>query len=331
MVIWFVIGILACILIEGFFSGSETGIISVSRIRVRHLVEQGSRRAQIVENLLKNPNRLLATTLVGTNIAMVTGSALATTLLERFSPEKAALFATLIMFPLVLIFAETIPKTVYRYHTDSITFRIAYPLRWAYTILYPVMRLVSFFTSIILRLLRAKKRIRSPFVTREELQSLVRMGRRDGALETTEEEIIHRVFEMKETTIDKSMIPREKIVAVKEGGSLDEVLNLAIQKGFVRIPVYGEDIKHITGIVQVKDLLSYPKLERERMKVKEVMHPAHYTSPDKKVSQLLNTLRLARIHMVIVVDKKKETLGLVTIEDLLEEIVGEIEEEYRVA
>ncbi len=331
MVAWFIIGILACILIEGFFSGSETGMVSVSRIRVRHLAEEGSRPARIVERLLKDPDHLLATTLVGTNIAMVTGSALATTLLEKFSPERAALYATLIMSPLVLIFAETIPKTVYRYHADSITFHVAYPLRGASTLLSPIMRLVSFFTSLILRLFRTKKRIKSPFVTREELQALVRMGRREEVLETTEEELIHRVFEVKETTIDRSMIPKEKIMAIREETPLDEVLDLAIKRGFIRIPVYHKDIKHITGIVHVKDLLSYPKLERGRIKAKEIMHPAHYTSPDKKVSQLLNTLRLARIHMVIVVDKDKETLGLVTIEDLLEEIVGEIEEEYRAA
>lgn len=330
MVIWLIPAIGLCLLLAAFFSGTETGMISVSRIRVRHLAEKGSKGARIVESLLKNPDRMLAATLVGTNISLVTGSALATLLLARYFPERAALLATLIMSPLVIIFAEIIPKTVYRYHTDFLTFISIYPLKWACDIFRP---LVYFFTLIangIIRLLRGKKGIKSPYVTREELQSLVRMGRRDGTLETTEEELIHRVFEMKETTIDKSMIPREKIVAVKEGDSLDEVLSLAVKKGFIRIPVYREDIKHITGIIHVKDLLSYPKLERERMKVKEVMHPAHYTSPDKKVSQLLNTLRLARIHMVIVVDKKKETLGLVTIEDLLEEIVGEIEEEYHV-
>jgi CBS domain containing-hemolysin-like protein len=331
MVTWFIIGILACILIEGFFSGSETGIISVSRIRVRHLVEQGSKRAQIIERLLKKPDRLLATTLVGTNIAMVTASALATTLLEKFSPEKAALYATLIMSPLVLIFAETIPKTVYRYHADRITLRVAYPLRGAYTLLYPIMRLLSFITSFILRLLKAKKKIRSPYVTREELQSLVRMGRREGVLETTEEELIHRVLEMEETTIDKSMISREKIVAVREGTPLDEVLDLTIKKGFVRIPVYGRNVKHIVGIVHVKDLLSYPKSERGRVRAKEIMHSAHYTSPNKTIRPLLNELRQARTQMAIVVDKKKEVLGLVTVEDLLEEIVGEIEEEYHVA
>lgn len=331
MVTWFIIGILACILIESFFSGSETGIISVSRIRVKHLVEQGSKPAQIIEKLLKNPDRLLATTLVGTNIAMVTGSALATTLLGKFFPEKAAFFATLIMVPLILIFAETIPKTVYRYHADQITFRVAYPLRWAYTLLYPIMRLVSFFTSAILRLLKAKKKIKSPFVTREELQALVRMGRREGVLETTEEELIHRVFEMEETTVDKAMVPREKIVAVREEATLDEVLSLAIKKGFIRIPVYGEDIKHVTGIVHVKDILPYSKNERERVRAKDVIRPAHYTFSDKKVSLFLDDLRQARTHMAIVLNKQKETLGLVTIEDLLEEFVGEIEEEYRVA
>ncbi len=330
MIIWIILAIGFCLLLAAFFSGTETGMVSVSRIRVRHLMEKGSKQAQIVENLLKNPDRMLAATLIGTNISLVTGSALATLLLMRHSPDKAALLATLIMSPLVIIFAEIIPKTVYRYHTDYLTFTSAYPLKWACDIFRPLIYFFTFITNGIIRLLRGKKRIKSPYVTREELQSLVGMGRREGVLETTEEELIHRVFEMEETTIDKTMVPREKIVAVREETSLEEVLSLAIKKGFVRIPVYRKDIKHITGIVHVKNLLSYSKRERERMRAKEVMHPAHYTSPDKKVSQLLNTLRLARIHMVIVVNKKKETLGLVTIEDLLEEIVGEIEEEYRV-
>ncbi len=330
MIIWIILAIGFCLLLAAFFSGTETGMVSVSRIRVRHLVEKGSKRAQIVENLLKNPDRMLAATLVGTNISLVTGSALATLLLASYSPDKAALLATLIMSPLVIIFAEIIPKTVYRYHTDYLTFASAYPLKWACDIFRPLIYFFTFITNGIIRLLRGKKRIKSPYVTREELQSLVGMGRREGVLETTEEELIHRVFEMEETNIDKTMVPREKIIAVKEETPLEEVLSLAIKKGFVRIPVYKKDIKHITGIVHVKDLLSYPKSEREKMRAKEVMHPAHYSSSDKKVSQLLNTLRLARIHMVIVVDKRKETLGLVTIEDLLEEIVGEIEEEYRV-
>lgn len=331
MIIWPILAIGFCLLLAAFFSGTETGMVSVSRIRVRHLVEKGSKQAQIVENLLKNPDRMLAATLIGTNISLVTGSALATLLLlANYSPEKAALLATLIMSPLVIIFAEIIPKTVYRYHTDYLTFISAYPLKWACNIFRPLIYFFTFITNGIIRLLRGKKRIKSPYVTREELQSLVGMGRREGVLETTEEELIHRVFEMEETTIDKTMVPREKIVAVREETSLEEVLSLAIKKGFVRIPVYRKDIKHITGIVHIKDLLSYSKRERERMRAKEIMHPAHYTSPAKKVSQLLNTLRLARIHMVIAVNKKRETLGLVTIEDLLEEIVGEIEEEYHV-
>jgi len=327
MVIWLLLAIGLCLLFAAFFSGTETGMVSVSRIRVRHLIEKGSKRAQIVENLLKNPDRMLAATLVGTNISLVTGSALATLLLVRYSPERAVILATLIMSPLVIIFAEIIPKTVYRYHTDYLTFTSAYPLKWACNIFRPLIYFFTFITNGIIRLLKGKKRIKSPYVTREELQALVHMGRREGVLETTEEELIHRVFEMEETTIDMTMIPREKIVAVREKTPLDEVLNLAIKKGFVRVPVYRKDIKHITGIVHVKDLLSYPTRESGKVRAKEVMHPAHYTSPDKKVSQLLNTLRLARIRMVIVVDKKKETLGLVTIEDLLEEIVGEIEEE----
>ncbi len=330
MVILLLLAIGLCLLLAAFFSGTETGMVSVSRIRVRHLIEKGNKKAQIVENLLKNPDRMLAATLVGTNISLVTGSALATLLLVRYSPERAAVLATLIMSPLVIIFAEIIPKTVYRYHTDYLTFTSAYPLKWACNIFRPSIYFFTLITNGIIRLLRGKKRIKSPYVTREELQALVHMGRREGVLETTEEELIHRVFEMEETTIDKTMIPREKIVAVREETPLDEVLSLAIKKGFVRIPVYRKDIKHITGIVHIKDLLSYSKRESGKVRAKEVIHPAHYTSPDKKVSQLLNTLRLARIRMVIVVDKKKETLGLVTIEDLLEEIVGEIEEEYRV-
>ncbi|KKL68948.1 hypothetical protein LCGC14_2119890, partial [marine sediment metagenome] len=329
MATWFILGIGFCLLLGAFFASAEIGMLSVSRIWVRHLVEKGSKPAQIVEKLLRNPDRMLATTLLGTNITLITGSALATFLLMRHSPDKAALLATLIMSPLIIIFAEIIPMTVSRYHAHYLTFILAYPLKWAQNILRPLVYFFTFITNGIIRLLGGKKRIRSPFVTREELQSLVRMGRREGVLETTEEELIHRVFEMEETNIDKTMVPREKIVAVEEEAPLDEVLSLAIKKGFVRILVYRRDIKHITGIVHIKDLLSYSKSERERMRAKEIMHPAHYISPDKKVSQLLNTLRLARIHMVIVVDKKKETLGLVTIEDLLEEIVGEIEEEYR--
>ncbi len=330
MDIWLLLAIGLCLLFAAFFSGTETGMVSVSRIRVRHLIEKGSKRAQIVEKLLKNPDRMLAATLVGTNISLVTGSALATLLLVKYSPEKAAVLATLIMSPLVIIFAEIIPKTVYRYHADYLTFTSAYPLKWACNIFRPLIYFFTLITNGIIRLLKGKKRIKSPYVTREELQALVHMGRREGVLETTEEELIHRVFEMEETTIDKSMIPKEKMIAVREETPLDEVLSLAIKKGFVRIPVYRKDIKHITGIVHVKDLLSYPTRESGKVRAKEVMHPAHYTSPQKKVSQLLNTLRLARIRMVIVVDKKKETLGLVTIEDLLEEIVGEIEEEYHV-
>lgn len=322
---WLVIDLLLVAVfigLEGFFSGSEIAIISADRIRLRHRAEQGDERAQRLEKLLETPDQLLATTLVGTNLSIVVATTLATAaLIERFG-ATGELYALVLMWPLALVFGEIVPKTLFQENADRVALRVIRPLGWAMACFRPVIVTVGGLTRL---LVAGKKEPRSPFVTKEEIESLVRSAERDVELEVVERRMIRRIFEFGDTPVKEVMVPLVNLVAVPTDTSPETVITKVVESGYSRIPVYRDEIYDIIGLVNAFDLLTMPD---EVATLDGLIRPVHYVPEAKRKDDLLRELQQQKTQMAVVVDEYGGAVGIATIEDLLEEIVGEIHDEY---
>lgn len=322
---WFWINLLLVAVfvgLEGFFSGSEIAIISANRIRLRHRADHGDRRAQHLLDLLEVPDQLLATTLVGTNISVVVATTLATVALIRLFGAAGELYALLLMWPLVLVFGEIVPKTIFQENADRAALLVIRPLRWAMVAFRPISTVVGG----VARLLVARKApARSPFVTKEEIESLVHGAEREVDLEVGERLMIRRIFEFGDTPVKEVMVPLVNLVAVPADATTETVIDKVVTSGFSRIPVYRDEIYHIIGLINAFDLLILPE---NVSTVEDIIRPVHYVPEAKRKDDLLRELQQEKMHMAVVVDEYGGAVGIATIEDLLEEIVGEIHDEY---
>ncbi len=319
--------VLLCLIVEGFFSGSEIALISVNRIRIKFKAEEGSNAAQLIEKLLNTPEKIFGTTSVGTNLAVVTGTAVITGFLMVQFGEKGDLYAVLIMAPLTLILGEIIPKALFQLKADQISMKVIYPLRFALAIFYPVVVLIAYLTNLILRIIIGEKDVKEHFITREGIKQLVRIGigGRKIDLDIEEKRMIHKIFDIGSTTIDKCMVPLINVVAIDEGSTVDHAIKKVEETAFSRIPVFRNRIYNIVGILNTFDLLGVPD---DMVYIRDLIKPPYYVPASKKVDDLLKELQHRDMHIAVVVDEYGGSIGIVTIEDLLEEIVGEIEDEY---
>ena len=311
-------------------SAAETALTSVSRIKLKNLVEEGDSRAREIEQLLAEPNTFLSTILVVNSVAVIIASSMATVLALRFSESWGELIATVLISLVVLIFCEITPKTA----------AVQNPLRWARVlvrpvrgvawVLRPLIWFLSALTSLFVRLLGGPIKRKGPFVTEEELRLLVTVGEEEGVLEEEETEMINSIFEFADTTVREVMVPRIDMVTLASDTTVMGAVDLALQGGFSRIPVYESEvgIDEIIGMLYTKDLLRQLREDHDTLQVRELVRPAYFVPETKKLDDLLREIRQNRVHMVIVVDEYGSVAGLVTIEDLVEEIVGDIKDEY---
>ncbi len=319
------------LLFSAFFSGSETALFAVNRLRMRQMHEADDARAGVVLRLLEDPGRVLTTLLMGNNIVNVAASVLATAfLVDQFGPQRGALYSIILMTALLLIIGEATPKTFAAKYADSVALWVARPIEWLTVVLYPLIRVLSAVSAVLVRPLGGRINVRSPLVTEEEIRLLVKMGEEEGVIEETERQMIHSIFEFGDTVAREIMVPRIDIVCVEDTAPLDEILRVILAEGHSRIPVYHDSVDHIVGVVHVKDLLSHLKAGRHTVPAKEIMRSPFFVPEGKRLDALFRELRRKMIHMAIVVDEYGGTAGLVTIEDLLEEIVGPIHDEYDV-
>lgn len=319
------------LLFSAFFSGAETALFAVNRLRMRQMREEGDARADLVLRLLENPGRMLTTLLMGNNIVNVAASVLATAfLVDQFGPQRGTLYTIVLMTVLILVVGEVTPKTFAAKYADAVALAVARPIHWLSVTFHPLVRVLSVISAAIVRPLGGRVNRASPLVTEEEIRLLVKMGEEEGVLEEDERQMIHSIFEFGDTVAREIMVPRIDIVGVEETAPLEEILRVVIAEGHSRLPVYHESLDHVVGIVVVKDLLSHLKAGRLTVPAKEIMRPAFFVPEGKRLDELFREMRRKRIHMAIVVDEYGGTAGLVTIEDLLEEIVGPILDEYDV-
>jgi putative hemolysin len=317
--------ILVCISCEGFFSGTETAMVSVDRTRIKALAEQGSKSAALVDAILQTPEKFFSTTLLGTNIAVVLSNAIATLLIIEYLGEQYQYITILIMTPLILIFGEIVPKTVYRYHAEQLTTHLIYPLKTISAIFYPLVVILTSLTRLLMRLFGMGSAQFRPHATREDLENYLDMWNIRGYLRTAERKIIERIFDFSEIDVEDIMIPLVNIKTLEAQDSIDNAISLARKTGYSRIPVYEGEVYNIIGIVHAFDLLT---AQRETQTLKDLMRPAPYVPSSAPIDELLKQLRTEGKSIAVVVDEYGGAVGIVTIEDILEEVVGEIYDEY---
>jgi len=319
--------ILICIAAAAFFSGAETALVVADRIRLRHLVEKGHKRALIVDALLHRPEKFLGTTLVGTNLAIVGGSVVATKLISQIigrSSHWGALVETLIMTLLVLIFSEIIPKNFSRAHADSLVLSLAPWVRMSYLMLYPIVMGMTSFSHLIFRRQPTSGPQKIPFVSREEMRYLTGESHRYGFIEKQEKFIVHQIFNFAETTVGAVMVPLEKAVTIELNSLPEQVSELIGRAGKSRIPVFQDQPNNVLGVVDINHLLT----ARRNTPLKKLIYPLSRVGVETSIERLFLQLQKKHEHMALVTNQRGKVVGIVTMEDVLEKIVGEIEDEH---
>ncbi len=326
---------LVCLVISACFSGSETALTSMTKIRVKRLFNQDDPSYHRLESWLREPNRYLATILVGNNFINIFASVLAANLSERVLTEHynfnnatawAAAIAVAVTTFLFLVFGEIVPKTYCKEHAVRISQIVIGPLDIMWTVLRPVIGVFLFISNNINRLLGAPSVKELPLLTEDDVRLLIEMSEKEGVLEQDEREMIHSIIDFGDTLVKDIMTPRVDFQALPLDLDPKVVRDETVNVGRSRIPVYEEDLDHIAGILYAKDLL---KVDLDQgVLLNDIIRPTLFVPKTKKVNELLDTFKQEKNHMAIVVDEYGLTAGLVTIEDVLEEIVGDIQDEY---
>ncbi|HEX9245125.1 MAG TPA: hemolysin family protein [bacterium] len=316
------------ILCSAFFSASETALFAANRVVLRQRRAQGDRRAATANALLSQASELLTTLLAGNTLSNVGVSVVATSIafsLMGRGGEWAAFLATALV---LLIIAEIAPKTLAARYADRLVLIVAGPISALMRIFTPLIRVLSLVATALVRPFGGHITPRAPLVTQEQLRFLVQVGEEEGVIEQEEREMIHSVFEFGDTVVREVMRPRVDISAVPADATLNRALALMTERGHSRLPVYEGTIDHVLGVVYMRDLIPALRHGRLDQPVSELKRPPFFVPESKKVDELFKEMQQKKVSMAIVLDEYGGTAGLVTVEDLLEEIVGEIQDEY---
>jgi putative hemolysin len=309
-----------------FFSASETSIIGLSKIRLRHMLQKGVKRAQSVQRLVTKLDKVIAAILISNNMVNIAISSIVTGIfVQVYGPHWGVVASTFITTLILLIFCEVTPKILAAKHSEKMALITAPLLEGVIVILRPLIAFFIGISNFILKIFGVGPSKRSPLITEEELRTMIEMGKEEGVLSEEERKMLHRIFEFGDTKLSDVMIAKDKIVAVNINTNSEDLLNLFVEEGHARLPVYSGALDNIVGIVYARDLL-YILREKGLFLLQDLLHDACYVPGSMRVNELLKRFQVEKIQIAIITDKDKKTLGLVTLEDLLEEIVGEIEE-----
>ncbi|MCK4546701.1 MAG: HlyC/CorC family transporter [Candidatus Eisenbacteria sp.] len=323
-----IVALVVLLLLSGFFSGSEAAFLSLGRLQIRNRVEQGEKKAVRIARMLENLERFLGTILVGNTLVNVALSAIATGIaIRHFGTTQGITIATVAVTIVLLVVGELTPKTLATGKPRGFAYAVIYPLEGVTVILRPFVAVVRVLAWPFMRAVGASGSGVGPLVTEEDLKMMFHVGQEEGVLEEHEKRMLRSVIEFEDTTVKEVMVPRLDIVGLPQDASFDQVVDLAVSKGYSRMPVYGENLDHIVGIAHVKDLLTLVK-DRRIIRLPDMVRKPYFVPETKKIGRLLREFQLEKTHMAIVVDEFGAVAGLVTLEDLVEEIVGEIQDEY---
>ncbi len=315
--------IIICLMLEAFFSGSEIGVVSADKIKLRHAAAKGSKGAQLALDMLKKPEWLLSTTLVGTNIAIVANTTMVTALMLHLFGEAGNWLAVVLAAPLIWVFGEIVPKSVFQQRADTLTPYVIFVLRFFSLLFWPILVFFSFITKTLAKLMGGTER--NPFTMREEIITMLKMpASTDGDIHPVEKQMIQRLFNFTETRVEDSMRPLIAVTAVDKVATCGEARRLAIETSHARLPVFEDRIDQIVGMLYVLDLLGEP----EERPIVDFIREALYVPATKSVQDLLVQLRQTGEVVAVVVDEFGAAEGIVTVEDIVEEVVEDLSDEY---
>jgi putative hemolysin len=315
----------ACLLVTMFFSAAEMAFIAANRLRLRHLAEEGSRTAARYLEDFRRPERVLSTAMMGVTIAHIVASSAATFALLPVLGGWAPWVVTAALTPVMLVFGEIIPKAVAREWATSLILRVYRPIRWASALLVPFVWATNNIVSALLRFFGGPTADARQFVSREELKALLAMEPDEADVTTVEAEMIDKIFDLGDTTVREVMVPLVEVAMLPEGTTPADAIALIGQRGFSRIPIYAQRETDIVGVVTAMDLL---RRGAEVATLAELRRPVAYVPETKRIDDLLREMQRSRTHMAVVVDEYGGSTGAVTLEDILEQIVGEIQDEH---
>lgn len=322
-----IIILIGCLCFSAFFSASETALTSLSKIRIRHMVEENVKGGDLIDKLVKNPSKLLSTILIGNNIVNIGASSLATSIALDLFGNKGVAIATGIMTLLILVFGEITPKSVAAQYPEKVSLKISSLLSIIVLLLTPLVKIMMILTNGIMKLLGVKTDNPYPTITEEELRTIVAVSEEEGVLETDEKEMIQNVFEFGDLQIKDVMTQRTDIIAIDIDTPFNEIIDMVKDEQFSRYPIYKEGIDNIIGVLNVRDLI-FLNREKEEFNIESYVRKPYYTFEFKKISDTFKEMKKNRTHMAIVLDEYGGTAGIITMEDLIEEIVGDIDDEY---
>jgi putative hemolysin len=318
---------LALLLLKGFFSGSEIALVNADKFKLHHKANQGNRGAKLVLKLFNTPDVLLGTTLAGTNIATVALTTIGTMLMIKYFGPAGDLYAILLFTPLFLIFGEVVPKSVYQQKSDQIAPIVVFPLRFFSVLFYPIVFVFSRVARLGARLVGGASTEQSVFITREQMRIVVEMAERGSNVDVFDRARIKRAIRFADTTVGEAMIPVADMTEISRNRQTKDAVRLVRRRGYNRLPVYSRNSSNIVGVVTLStwDLMDLDLMNRP---LEEFIKPACYVSPLQTIDELLPVLRDREDHMAIVVDEFGSAVGMITMEDILEEVVGEIDVGY---
>ena len=321
-----IIILLILLALSAFFSSNETALMSVNRIRLRSLADEGNKRASMALDILEDQMpKLLSAILIGNNIVNISASSLATTLAYSFGGYMVSI-VTLILTVLILIFGEITPKNYATINAEKITLRYIPIFKFLMTIMTPVIFIINLFSRGVMRLMRVDPDAASKAMTEEELRTIVDVSHEDGVIESDEKEMIYNVFDLGDATAKDIMVPRVHVTFADVESTYDELIEIFREDKFTRLPVYKDSQNNIVGIINMKDLLLYDK--NEEFVIDRFLRKQHFTYETKSISDHLVEMKDSTFNIAIVLDEYGDMAGLITLEDILEEIVGEIHDEY---
>lgn len=318
------ISIFILIFLSSFFSSAETALSTVNRVRMRALEEEGSKRAARVNRILENYSKMLSAILIGNNIVNLSASSLTTILAARISLPVG--IATGILTMVVLLYGEIVPKTWAMISSEKISLAYGGIIYGLMTLLTPVIYLVDKLSNGMLRMLRIDPNKKITTMTEAELRTYVDVSHEDGVIENEEREMIYNVFDFSDALAKDIMIPRINMVTVDIDASYEKVMGIFRESMYTRLPVYQDDKDNIVGLINIKDFIL--KNDREHFRAGDILRDAHYTYEFKRVADLLIEIREKTTNVIFVLNEYGATVGMITLEDLLEEIVGDIRDEY---
>lgn len=323
---WLILILLILVCGSAFFSASETALTSLNKIKLRNMVEENVKNADKIQKLIDDPNRLLSSILIGNNLVNNAAASLTTMIaVSLLGGQSGVGAATMIITIIILIFGEITPKTLASQNAEKVSLGVAKIISGVVIISTPVVKVMNLITNGLIRILGGNPSEKAPIITEAELKTMVNVSHEEGVLEVDERRMINNVFDFGDSKAKDVMTPRTDMICVEDNITYDEIVSIFKEERFSRLPVYHESVDNIVGILYVKDIIF---IDVEHFKTTDYMREPFFTYESKPISELFSEMRNNRIPAAIVLDEYGGTSGLVTLEDMVEEIVGDIADEY---